>query len=138
MIEKRDFELGKPSDHKKLEEWLNKKDLYGNKVKKTIVPALQKTFLKLVHELVKNDEVTLYKNELMLKRIREKLEKKEEEKQRIKEEMSSDYVSSDTVSTDNNSVLSADEKQFLKARITSNNFPFKIKKNRKKKTYSRA
>jgi hypothetical protein len=50
MIEKRDFELGKPQDHAKLEEWLNKKDLYGDKVKKSIVPALQKTFLKLVHE----------------------------------------------------------------------------------------
>lgn len=51
---------------------------------------------------------------MMFKRIREKLEAKEAEKQKMREELSSDYVSSETVSTENNSVLSADEKQFLK------------------------
>ena len=40
----------------------------------------------------------------------------EAEKQLLKEELSSDYVSSETVSTANNSILSDDEKQFLKAR----------------------
>jgi hypothetical protein len=52
---------------------------------------------------------------MMFKRIREKLEAKEAEKQKMREELSSDYVSSETVSTENNSVLSRDEKQFLKA-----------------------
>jgi hypothetical protein len=51
---------------------------------------------------------------MMFKRIREKLEAKEAEKQKMREELSSDYVSSETVSTENNSVLSIDEKQFLK------------------------
>ena len=115
MIEKRDFDLGKPSDHEKLEEYLTKKEQYAVRAKKTLIPALQKTFLKLVHELVKNDEVTQYKNMMMFKRIKEKLEAKEEEKRKLKEELASDYASSETVSTENNSILSADEKAFLKA-----------------------
>lgn len=114
MIEKREFDLGNPTDHEKLETWLNKKDQYGTKTKKTLVPALQKTFIKLVHELVKNDEVTQYKNTLMAKRIKGKRDAKEIEKQKLREEMESDYVSSETVSTANNSIFDDDEKAFLK------------------------
>ena len=73
MIEKKEFDLGNPSDHEKLEIWLNKKDLYGTKAKKKLVPALQKSFSKFVQELVQNDSVAEYQKKLLGERIKKKL-----------------------------------------------------------------
>jgi len=114
MIDKREFELGKPSDHEKLQKYLTKKDPYPQKIKTTIIPALQKTFLSLVHELITNDEVSQYKQMMMLKRIREKLEERERKKDELREELASDYVSEEAGSTEKWSIFDEDEQGFLK------------------------
>ena len=114
MIEKKEFDLGNPSDHEKLEIWLNKKDLYGTKAKKKLVPALQKSFSKFVQELVQNDSVAEYQKKLLGERIKKKLEKREDYKQKLREEMSDDYISASTKSTENLSIFDNDERDYIR------------------------